>query len=354
VSPPPAPSPPPNRALRWCALVLLSALITTGFEALHLPAALLLGPMVAAIILAVRGYGVSLPAPVMTAAQGLVGLMVASVLPLSLMAEVAADWPIVVAGTLFTILASSLLGWLLARSGALPGTTAIWGSSPGAAAAMTLLSGAYGADMRLVAFMQYMRVACVAVVATVVARLFGVAGGTAPEIIWFPAMPVLGVAQTVALAVVLAFAGQRLRLPGGTFLLPIFTGMALVQTGWLPLYLPPWLLALTYAAIGWAIGLRFTRATIRDARRAFLRVFASILVLIAVCGGAAWALVRFAGIDPLTAYLATSPGGMDSIAIIAASTPVDVAFVMVMHMSRFLLVLLLGPMLARWLSRGQF
>ena len=354
MSPPPAPPTPSQRALRWSALALCSLLITAGFEALHLPAALLLGPMVAAILLAVRGYGVTLPAPAMTAAQGLVGLMVATVLPLPLMAEVAAQWPIVVAGTLSTLIASSLLGWLLARSGALPGTTAIWGSSPGAAAAMTLLSGAYGADIRLVAFMQYMRVACVAVVATVVARLFGVAGGPAPEIIWFPAMPALGIVQTVVLAVALAFAGQRLRLPGGSFLLPIFTGMTLVQTGWMQLYLPPWLLALTYAAIGWAIGLRFTRATIRDARRAFLRVFASIMVLIAVCGGAAWALVRFAGIDPLTAYLATSPGGMDSIAIIAASTPVDVAFVMVMHMSRFLLVLLLGPMLARWLSRGQF
>ncbi|WP_284324820.1 AbrB family transcriptional regulator [Cypionkella aquatica] len=346
---------PPNRlrALRWIVLALLSALITTGFELLHLPAALLLGPMMAAIIMAVRGHGVRLPLPLMTVAQGMVGLMVATILPLSLMAEVAQQWPIVLAGTLSTIVASSLLGWLLARSGVLPGTTAIWGSSPGAAAAMTLLSGAYGADIRLVAFMQYLRVACVAIVATVVARLFGVAGGPAPAIIWFPAMPALGIAQTVALAAALAFAGQRLRLPGGTFLLPIFIGMALVQTGWMQLYLPPWLLALTYAAIGWAIGLRFTPATLGDAARAFPRVFASILVLIAVCGAAAWVLVHFAGIDPLTAYLATSPGGMDSIAIIAASTPVDVAFVMTMHMARFLLVLLLGPMLARWLSRPK-
>ena len=204
---------------------------------------------------------------------------------------------------------------------------------------MTLLSGAYGADMRLVAFMQYLRVACVAVAATVVARLFGLKDAPAPAIIWFPGMPALGIAQTVALAVVL---------------LPIGVGMLLMQTGWLRLYLPPWLLALTYAAIGWTIGLRFTPATLGHAMRAFPRVLASILALIAVCGAAAWILVRFAGIDPLTAYLATSPGGMDSIAIIAASTPVDLAFVMAMHMARFLLVLLLGPMLARWLSRARF
>lgn len=341
------------RALRWVALALLSAAITTGFELLRLPAALLLGPMVAAIILAVRGYGVTLPAAAMTAAQGLVGLMVATVLPLSMMAEVAADWPIVLAGTLWTMAASALLGWFIARSGILPGTTAIWGSSPGAASAMVLLSDAYGADIRLVAFMQYLRVACVAVAASVVARAFGVAGSTMPSVVWFPDQPMLGIAQTIVIAVFLALLGQRMRLPGATFLLPIITGMVLMQTGWMQIYLPPWLLAITYAVIGWTIGLRFTPATLGHAMRAFPIVLASILVLIAVCGGAAWALVHFAGIDPLTAYLATSPGGMDSIAIIAASTPVDVAFVMTMHMARFLLVLLLGPAIARWLSRPK-
>ncbi|MES2432808.1 MAG: AbrB family transcriptional regulator [Pseudomonadota bacterium] len=353
MSPPNTPPKLYPRALRWVGLALLSAAITTGFEWLHLPAALLLGPMVAAIILALRGYGVPLPAAAMTAAQGLVGLMVATVLPLSMMAEVAADWPIVLAGTLWTMAASALLGWVIARSGILPGTTAIWGSSPGAASAMVLLSDAYGADIRLVAFMQYLRVACVAVAASVVARAFGVAGSTMPNVIWFPDQPILGIVQTVVLAVVLALIGQRMRLPGATFLLPIAAGMVLMQTAWMQIYLPPWLLALTYAVIGWTIGLRFTPATLGHAMRAFPIVLASILVLIAVCGGAAWALVHFAGIDPLTAYLATSPGGMDSIAIIAASTPVDVAFVMTMHMARFLLVLLLGPSLARWLSRPK-
>jgi len=55
-------------------------------------------------------------------------------------------------------------------------------------------------------------------------------------------------------------------------------------------------------------------------------------------------------VDPLTAYLATSPGGADSVAIISASTPVDVPFVMAMQMSRFLIILFLGPALARLLS----
>lgn len=335
---------------RWALLAALSALITTVLEMLHLPAALLLGPMAAAIVMAVLGAGMRLAGPAMTLAQGVVGLMVATILPASLLGEVAARWPVVVAGTLSTLIASAALGWGLARSGILPGTTAIWGSAPGAASVMTILSESYGADIRLVAFMQYLRVACVALSSALVARIFGVTHVAAASMEWFPAMPAAGIAVTVALGTLLAFGGAALRFPGGSFLLPMFGGMALVQSGWVTLSLPPWLLALSYAAIGWAIGLRFTPAILGHAARVFPQVFGAILALMLTCGLAAWALVIFAGIDPLTAFLATSPGGADSVAIIAASTKVDVPFVMSMQMARFLMVLFTGPVLARLLS----
>jgi membrane AbrB-like protein len=77
----------------------------------------------------------------------------------------------------------------------------------------------------------------------------------------------------------------------------------------------------------------------------------SILVLMAVCGGLAVLLVVVAGIDPLTAYLATSPGGADSAAIIAMASNVDVAFVMAMQTTRLVLVLLIGPSLAGFIAR---
>jgi uncharacterized membrane protein AbrB (regulator of aidB expression) len=53
----------------------------------------------------------------------------------------------------------------------------------------------------------------------------------------------------------------------------------------------------------------------------------------------------------LTAYLATSPGGADSVAIIAASSNVDLPFVMAMQTARFMLVMLVGPALARAVAR---
>ncbi|NVN12209.1 AbrB family transcriptional regulator, partial [Nguyenibacter vanlangensis] len=121
--------------------------------------------------------------------------------------------------------------------------------------------------------------------------------------------------------------------------------------GGLAIILPPWLLAVAYALVGWSIGLRFTRPILRHAARAAPRVLAAIAALIVLCGGMGWVLARLAGIDPLTAYLATSPGGADSVAIIAASSPVDLAFVMAMQLMRFVVVVAVTPALTRFLAR---
>ena len=60
----------------------------------------------------------------------------------------------------------------------------------------------------------------------------------------------------------------------------------------------------------------------------------------------------FFGTDPLIAYLATSPGGVDAVAIIAAATKVDLGFIMAMQLSRALLVMFIGPVLSRFFSRN--
>jgi uncharacterized membrane protein AbrB (regulator of aidB expression) len=70
----------------------------------------------------------------------------------------------------------------------------------------------------------------------------------------------------------------------------------------------------------------------------------------AFCGILAGTLTAFFHIDPPTAYLATSPGGVDAAAIIAASTEVDTPFVMAMQTVRMIVLLLVGPYIARWVA----
>jgi hypothetical protein len=86
------------------------------------------------------------------------------------------------------------------------------------------------------------------------------------------------------------------------------------------------------------------------AAKALPRVLVCTLVLVAFCAALGALLVVIVGIDPLTAYLATSPGGADSVAIIAAASKVDASFVMAMQMARLVAVLALGPPMTRFFA----
>jgi len=145
---------------------------------------------------------------------------------------------------------------------------------------------------------------------------------------------------------------RALRFPTAAMLLPLVLGVLLQYAGWITIELPPLLLALAYTLIGWSIGLRYTPATLLHAWRALPRVLMSIAVLVALGMLLATALALVGGFDPLTAYLATSPGGADSVAIIAAhAATVDAGFVMAMQLCRFILVFLLGPRVSRWVAQ---
>jgi len=77
----------------------------------------------------------------------------------------------------------------------------------------------------------------------------------------------------------------------------------------------------------------------------------SSLLLIGLCAISAWLLHRGTGIDSLTAYLATSPGGLDSIAVIANGSRADTPFILAMQTMRLFIVILTGPAIAKLISR---
>jgi len=343
--------PAPQSPVQWLAIFTASAAIGALLAWLRIPAALLLGPMLAGIAIAASGGTVRVPNWAFLLAQGLIGCMIANMAPLAIAGEILSRWPVFVFGVLAVIAVSTFLGWLMTRMHILPGTAVLWGSSPGAATAMIVMAEAHGADGRLVAFMQYLRVAAVAAGASIVARLWNLHPAHAvANVVWFPDVHWLPFVETLALATLGPLIAHLLSIRSGALLIPLAVGLLLNHLGWLAIELPPWLLLLSYAVVGWSIGLRFTRSLLAHAAKAFPRVLACTVALIALCGVLAGVLVITAGVDPLTAYLATSPGGADSVAIIAASSKVDVPFVMAMQTTRLIAVIFLAPIITRYLA----
>ncbi|MBK1837306.1 AbrB family transcriptional regulator [Azospirillum sp. YIM B02556] len=337
---------------QWAGLLALSAAVTLGLGQTGLPAAWLIGPMIAAIALGVGGASIRVPPSGFTMAQAIIGCLVAHAVTSSILLSIARNWPLMLGTVGLTVLVSGIVGWLFVRYGSLPGTTAAWGVSPGAAAAMVAMAGEHGADARLVAVMQYLRVVLVVLSASLVTHALA-AGPQGADVPVAPveALDLRGLAATLLVAGIGGWIGHRFRIPSGALLVPMVLG-ALVQSGaGVTLQLPNALLTVTYTVIGWSIGLRFTREVLRHALRAVPQMLLSTGLMIALCSLSAWVLVTLLPTDPLTAFLATSPGGLDSVVVIALGSGVDLPLVLALQTLRLFVVVLSGPPLARLIAR---
>ncbi|MFC7380036.1 AbrB family transcriptional regulator [Brevundimonas sp. GCM10030266] len=349
----PAPRPGPRAwagVWTWAGLVAVSMALVLVLQAVRAPAALLLGPMAAGVAFGLKG-AVIRPSPLaFGAAQALVGCLIAGSATAGFWSGVLAHLPVYVALAASTLAVTLAFGWVMATRGWLPGTTAIWGLAPGASTAMVLMSEAFGGDRRLVAMMQYLRLLLVALLAMGLAQLKGATPGHPPTA-WLALGDPAAVALTLAFAGITGWVGKASRLPAGIFLAPMLAGSALQALGVLSLELPVLVAAFAYAMIGWSIGLGFTRDALAYSARLLPRILATLAALLACCGGLAIVVKLATGVDWLTAWLATSPGGTDTILIIATATPVDLPFILGGQLVRFLMVLAIGPLLARKLAQ---
>ena len=338
-----------KRETRWVLLGVLSLMISIALQYLGLPASFLLGPMFVAILFAQKNIVMQPTKPLIRCCQGTIGVMISLALPLDAISNISQHLLLFFGGVLSVLIASTVLSGILAYRRVVPGTVAIWGSSPGAATVMTLMAQDYGADVRLVALMQYLRVIMVSLAAVLVTHFFmpNIAGNQDHQLHLYETVQWADFVKTLVLIAFSVIASKYLKLPSGPLIIAILLGIAVNYWGWFQIDLPTPFLFFCYAIIGWNIGARFTGEATRYAIKIMPNIFFSILLLIGFCSLLSVGLVRYFGIDPLTAYLAMSPGGADSIAIIAStSSNVDVSFIMAMQTCRLFFMLIFGPLLA--------
>ncbi len=346
-------TPTAQKTRQWAALVLLSIALSAALFLASVPAAVMLGSMLAAVAFALCGARLSVPGVFFSTAQAILGCMVAMTVNPATVAAIVRSWPVMLLGVALVIVFGALTAFGLMRFGSLPGTTAAWGLSPGGAMAMTAMADSFGADIRMVAFMQYLRVFVVVLTASGVSRLLlgRVADASGPALSPGLEASLWPFFETMVLAASGVLLGRLARFPGLPLLVPMVLGAALNTMGLMTLFLPPWLLFGVYAFLGWYIGLRFTSETVRYAVRTVPQLLLATAVLMALCCGAAWMLTAFAGVDALTAYLATSPGGLDSVVVMAVGSGCDVPFVLSLQTLRLFAVILAGPLVAKLVCR---
>lgn len=336
---------------QWLFFIVIAALSGWLLEKTAMPAALLLGPMLCAIIMGVLGVKIRMPKVCFKYSQGVIGCLIAHAMTLPILIEILGMWHVMLVTTIVTLLLSVLVGILSVRYGGLPGSTAAWGTSPGGAATMVAMAEDYGADARIVATMQYIRVICVVLMAALVSHILGDVRDQqeATTVVMQGGETVINFFLTLVVLLVGVYLGRL--MPAGFLLVPMLLGTSLQLLGFIHIVIPHWLVAIAYGVIGAYIGFRFDRETLRYVMHAMPIMFAASMVLIILCGVSALFISWWLGVDYLSAYLATSPGGLDSLSVVAIDVHADIGLVMAMQTLRLFAVILTGPMLSKYIAR---
>ncbi|HET6627226.1 MAG TPA: AbrB family transcriptional regulator [Nocardioidaceae bacterium] len=336
----------------WVVVIVASTLATFLLDAVGLPSPVLFGTLLGGIAYALTmATPLAIPARAFNVGQALVGVTIGAMVNLPALDRLGTEWPSVLAVTLGTVAISVLAGRMLAFRRDVTATTGAFALIAGGASGITALARELGADEQVVTIVQYLRVLLVLLAMPLVTTVVfhpptgrGVVEAGDPT--WLPA----DVLYTVAAVVLGLVAARYARIPAGSLLGPLLVAVGLSVSGVLGTVTVPSLLANAgYALIGVQVGLRFTRASLRSVVRLLPWAVVLILVVIAACAAMGVFLSSVTGIDGLSAYLATTPGGVYAVLAMAADSGADVTYVLAVQVIRVFVMLLAAPLLARLL-----
>lgn len=364
--PPQAPSPSPDNATparhalaRWVGLGALVAGASLAADAAGLPSPSLFAGLIVGLAHALTAR-THLRTPGWSAigAQAVIGATLGAYLRASTLSAVGAHWAPVLGVTVITLGLTVAAGVVLARVSTLDGPTAAFGMIAGGASGIVAIADELGADDRMVALMQYLRVLVIVILTSVVVAVVFAPAGHA--VATGTGGPGAGLPADLALTLGAALGGmalaQRLRTPAGWLLGPLLVAGVLTLTGLAgSARVPSAAQDVAFAVIGVQVGLRFTARSVREAGRVLPAALVAIGVLIGACSLLGLALAPLAHVSRLDAYLATTPGGLYAVLATAVGAGANTTFVLSVQVLRLLIMLLAAPTLARRLAgrRGR-
>ncbi|HST39555.1 MAG TPA: AbrB family transcriptional regulator [Conexibacter sp.] len=351
-----------SRPLRWLALGAVTGAAAWALDALGLPSATLFAALLVGLAVALRLPGRFAPAPlVVSGAQGALGVVLGSYLQSSSLEALAHDWLPVTLVSAATLLLSLLAGHLMARVTTVDEPTAALGMVAGGASGIVAMAHELGADDRVVAFMQYVRVLVIVLTTPLIVLLFFGDHHAAVDAIpdsGAAGEPFLGDAGgwllTAAIALAGVVLGRLARLPVATLMGPLLLASVLALT--LPegtVTVPPLLREVAFALIGLQVGLRFTADMVKRLGSLLVPVLAMVLALSAACFALAAALAATTHVTLLDAYLATTPGGLYAVLVAAVGSGADTTFVVAVQTLRLLVMIVLAPFAIRFLVQRR-
>lgn len=344
-----------RRLGEWVLLGAGAGACSLALGALGLPAHSVMGATIVGIAAALRFPGrLQIGARGARVAQAVIGIALGGTVTTRTLPRLEALWLPVVLITLGTLLLAIGLGLLLRLLTRLDAATAVLACVPGGAVGLVVMARETGADDRVVAISQYLRV-LVILLATPLLATHLTTGHEAAGIVSHvkPDGPAAAVGALV-LAIAGTLLGRRVRLPVPSLLGPmLLSAAAAILVPALPIHAPAPVVEVALAMVGLDVGLRFTSDAVRLLRRLMPAIGLCIAVLLTVSFGMAAALTATTSVSLLDAYLATTPGGLSVVAATAYGTDADTALVTAIQIVRLIVMLVAAPVLVRLVVRAK-
>ena len=345
---------PVNRPTRaWLVLLVLVVGLSVVLTLVGLPSPVLFGALAAGLIYALSASRTpAVPALAFTTGQAVLGASIGALFDPDTLASLRDDWAPVIGVCVATLALSVAAGFVLRLHPTVSAATGAFAMVAGGASGIVAIARELGADDRIVAVVQYLRVLVIILGMPLVAQLIFDTGqrvaaptGSGPE----AGLPVNLLVTVVCVVVGLALA-RWIAIPAAALLFPLFVAVLISLTGLVgAIAVPVGLQDVGYALIGLQVGLRFTRASLKAVATLLPLAIATILGLIVACAALGVLLARATGHSQLDGYLATTPGGLYAVLATAVGSGSDVTFILTVQIVRLFVMLFSAPLLARWL-----
>ena len=256
---------------RWWAgpldLLVVSVLAlaaAAGLEALSVPSPALFAGLAVGLVRALSlPRRITVPRPALTGAHVVIGVMVGTLVQLDTLTAIARDWVPVVLVTATTLVLSLAAGQLMALRRGITPVTGAFAMIAGGATGITVMARELGADERMVAVLQYLRVLVIVLAMPVVALLvYGADPGSGGEVAsgggpgWWAEL-----GFTIGCGLVGTLLARLLRIPVASLLGPMLVAAALDLGGLSAgAGVPVPLESLAFLLVGLQVGVNFTRA----------------------------------------------------------------------------------------------
>ena len=307
------------------------------FDWLDTPIPWMIGPMIAVAVANLMGVTVFSPPYARQTGQVILGSAVALYFTPPVVAALAANLGAIAAATASAFVIGGLGALVLSRVSGVDGKSAFFASIPGGAMAMAVLAERYGATIPPVAVAHSLRVSILVIVIP-----FALTYGGIPleATAYRPQLPldILILVPWLAFGFLLGEISERLGLQNGYLLVPIFFGAALTVSGVELSAVPQWMTDFAQLMFGLVLGARYERAFFVRYKLfipfALLNAFFILIVSALVALALSWAF----GLPIATMLIATAPGGLAEMTILAQALKIGVPLVVAFHIFRVVVV----------------